>query len=382
VRILHVVRGLANSSGTTHIVGPLAEAQARQGHDVLVFYVEKPGRPAVTPDPSLVTSRGFAMTVPSEHVGWSTDFARAIATGVRGVDVVHVHAIWNFPTLWAMRHAHRAGVPYVVAPQGSLEGWALGRSRYPKALYAALAEKPYFDKAACMQALTETEARQCREFGIRAPIGVLPNGVDLDPVEPVGADAGVRAELGITEAVPLVLFLGRVFPKKGLDILVPAFARVVAEHPEAVLAIAGHDAGSGYRAVVEQLVRNAGIQSRVHWLGEVSGDRKRHVLHAADVFVLPSYSEGLPVSVLEAMACSRPVVVTPGCNIPDVSTSEAGWTVDATVDGVTHGLNAALVSKDERLRRGSNGRTLVAAKYTWDRIAQDSVGLYHSHKTH
>ena len=94
-----------------------------------------------------------------------------------------MHAIWNFPTWWTMREAHRAKVPYVVAPQGSLEGWALGRSRYAKALYAALAEKPYFDRAASMQALTETEAGQCRQFGIQAPIEILPNGVDLAGVD-------------------------------------------------------------------------------------------------------------------------------------------------------------------------------------------------------
>lgn len=380
MRILHVVRGLANSSGTTHIVGPLAETQARQGHTVQVFYVEKPGQSAVTPDPSLVESRGFSMTVPTEHAGWSRPFARAVAGAVGQVDAVHVHAIWNFPTWWSMRQAHKAGVPYAVAPQGSLESWALGRSRYLKAVYAALAEKPYFDRAASVQALTEAEARQCRQFGIRAPIEILPNGVDLDAIDRVMGEADLRSELGLPSSAVLMLFLGRLFPKKGLDLLVPAFARLAADHQEAHLLIAGDDAGSGYRTTVERLVDRWRMHQRIRFLGEAQGDRKFQVMRGADAFVLPSYSEGLPVAVLEAMACRLPVVVTRHCNLDDVRTAEAGWVAEATVESVLDGLRAAAASAVERRRRGAAGRALVAERYTWDRIARNSLRLYGPHR--
>lgn len=378
MRILHVVRGLANSSGTTHIVGPLAEAQARQGHAVSVFYVEKPGRPAVTPDRTLVESQGFRMNLPTEHLGWSTAFARAVARKLRTVDAVHVHAIWNFPTWHTMRSAATAGVPYVVAPQGSLEEWALGRSRYAKVIYAALAEKPYFDRAAAIQALTTNEAEQCRRFGIRAPVRVLPNGIDLRSADRIASSSALRQELGLPPDSDLVLFLSRLVPKKGLDLLLPAFARILTTHPRAVLLIAGHDAGSGYRRILEQLITQGGIWNSVRVLGEVVGSRKFAVLRAADVFVLSSYSEGLPVAVLEAMACERPVVITPGCNLPDVAIEEAGWVVNAEVDALAAGLSAALLSEDERRRRGANGRRLVAARYTWDHIAHESISLYQS----
>ncbi len=376
MRILHVVRGMANSSGTTHIVGPLAEAQARLGHAVEVFYVEKPRAPAVLPDPGLVSSHEFRMTIPTEHIGWSRSFAKAITPAVSRVDAVHVHAIWNYPTLRTMRVAHRANVPYAVAPQGSLEAWALGRSRYLKSLYSAVAEKPYFDRATSMQALTEAEAAQCHAFGIRSPIRILPNGVDLRAIDAAAGQANLRAELGLPKETTLLLFLGRLFPKKGLDLLIPAFGQLVSADATAHLLVAGDDAGSGYRETVATLVREAGVSDRVHLLGEVQAARKWAVLRAADAFVLPSYSEGLPIAVLEAMACERPVVVTENCNLPEVRTAEAGWIVDATVESVLSGLRAATDSAHERGRRGRNGRQLVACRYTWDSIASQSLGLY------
>lgn len=379
MRILHVIRGLANSSGTTHIVGPLAEAQARQNHSVKVLFVEKTREPAVVPDPSLVESQGFPMTVPSER-GWSRPFARAFRSAVRHTDVVHVHAIWNFPTWYAMREAHRAGVPYVVAPQGSLEEWALNRGKHLKALYASMAEKPYFDRAAAMQALTPAEASQCRRFGIKAPVTILPNGVDLASVDRRTETADLRAQLSLPPDTVLFLFLGRVFPKKGLDLLIPAFARLAAMRNDVVLAIAGDDGGNGYRVAMERLARVHGIAGRAHFLGEVRGDRKFCLFRDADAFVLSSYSEGLPVAVLEAMACRRPVVVTRNCNVSDVHDRKAGWLVEPSVDGVFGGLNDAARSREERLRRGDNARRLVEERFTWERIASESVRCYLSHQ--
>ena len=380
MRILHVIRGLANSSGTTHIVGPLAEAQARQGHQVKVLFVEKSGSRPVRPDPSLVESHEFPLTIPTQHVGWSRAFARGFRTAVRDADVVHIHAIWNFPTWYAMRGSLRAGVPYVVAPQGSLEDWALNRSRRLKRLYAKLAEKPYFDRAAAMQALTQTEVEQCRRFGIRAPVTILPNGVDLDAIDRYTHVADLRAEFALSPETVVFIFLGRVFPKKGLDILIPAFARLTASRPDVLLLIAGHDAGSGYRREMEQLAVAHGVAPRMRFLGEVSGRRKFELLRGADVFVLSSYSEGLPVAALEAMACRCPVVLTRHCNLDDIGAREAGWLVEPRADSLCGALQSACESVHERRRRGSNGRALVEDRYTWGQIARESILSYRSYQ--
>lgn len=155
---MHLIRGLANSSGTAHIVVPLSEEQARLGHSVTVMHVRKGVQALVEPDPALVTSRCFAESPPMGHLGPSLGLARALRREVSGFDVVHLHAVWNFPTWYGMRSAQRAGVPYIVAPQGSLEPWAFAHGRPLRRLWARWLELPLLAQATRLQALTETEA--------------------------------------------------------------------------------------------------------------------------------------------------------------------------------------------------------------------------------
>jgi glycosyltransferase involved in cell wall biosynthesis len=367
---------LANSSGTTHIVGPLAEAQARLGHEISVYFVSKPGEEAVIPNAKLVDVTEFPMSISSRHYGWSRSFAKAVKRNVSRFDAVHIHAIWNFPTWWSMRCADRVGVPYIVAPQGSLEEWALGRSRFLKQLYARIFEKPLFDNASRMQALTECEAIQCGRFGVRTPTEILPNGIDLAAIEACRNRVDLRSEYGLPNDEQILLFVSRIFPKKGLDLLAPAFARVVREQPDVTLVIAGHDAGSGYLEDVKQMFAAAGALEKTRFLGEVKGSHKFEVLRGADLFVLPSHSEGLPVAVLEAMAVGLPVIVTPACNLPEVEIHKAGWVADTNVDSLSKKLQQALASAQERKQRGSNGAALVRKHFTWDTIARDSMEIY------
>ena len=376
MNILHVIRGLANSSGTTHIVGPLAEAQARLGQQVSVYFVEKAGEAAVVPDPALVESRCFPMTIRSRHYGWSRPLRAALRQQIDSFDVVHIHAIWNYATWSAMRQACRARVPYLVAPQGSLEDWALGRSRYPKRLYAALFEKRLFDRAAGMQALTAAEAEQCQAYGIKAPAMILANGVDLQRIDASGEAADLRAELGLPQDERLLLFLGRLFPKKGLDILAEGFGRLIRTRDDITLLIAGHDAGTGYELEVRAMLAACGAEKKARFLGEIRDDRKFQVLRGVDAFALTSYSEGLPIAVLEAMGTARPVIVTPGCNIPEVHEHEAGWMTETDPGACSQTLQQAFEDQDELQRRGQNARRLVEARFTWNRIAEASLEIY------
>jgi glycosyltransferase involved in cell wall biosynthesis len=376
VKILHVIRGLANSSGTTHIVGPLAEAQARLGHEVSIFFVEKHGEAAVVPDAQLVESRSFPMTITSRHYGWSRQFHAALRKHIARFDVVHIHAIWNFPTWCAMREAHRVGVPYLVAPQGSLEDWALGRHRHSKRLYGRIFEKPWFDRADRMQALTKTEAEQCRRFGIQSPAAILPNGVDLERIDSYRQTIDLHSEFDLPPDDTVLLFLGRISPKKGLDLLASAFGRLVEQRRDVTLLIAGHDAETGYRDEVVRLLRASGGDCKTHFVGELTGARKFAALRDADLFVLSSYSEGLPIAVLEAMGVGLPVVITPGCHLPEVAEQGAGWIVQPSAESLYNGLNEALDDCEELAERGRIARQLVESQFTWKRIAERSAAIY------
>jgi poly(glycerol-phosphate) alpha-glucosyltransferase len=173
-----------------------------------------------------------------------------------------------------------------------------------------------------------------------------------------------------------LLFLSRVHPKKGLDILLRGFAAYAAQTPDVCLIVAGGDAGSGYLDKMKELASELGILTRCRFLGEVAGETKRQILSGADAFALTSHSEGLPVAVIEAMASGLPVLVTPGCNLPEISDADAGLVVNPEAAEVAAGLKTLFAGDESLRRRGSNGRRLVASQFTWPRIAHACVDAY------
>lgn len=375
MKILHVIRGLANSSGTTHIVGPLAEAQAALGCAVSVYCVDKPPAPAILPAPERVDGFCAALSVPLGNPGISLELARRLRRTVPDFDIVHVHAIWNFPSWWAMRAARRAAVPYVVAPQGSLAPWALGQNRFGKMLYGRLTEVPLLRRADCLQALTETELRQCRAFGLDTRAAIIPNGVD-----PCWLDGNHRPDPGYFDLpadARSLLFLSRIHLKKGLELLVDTMEILRKELPLLHVVVAGSDAGSGYLAQIQQRCRERGVADRFRFLGELDGPRKRAAFAAAHAFVLPSHSEGLPVAALEALASGVPVVLSEACNLPQVAESRAGFVVPPDTAGIAAALRT-LYSMPQTARRdmGMRGRQLVASGFTWPRIAARTLACY------
>jgi poly(glycerol-phosphate) alpha-glucosyltransferase len=374
LKILHVVRGLLNSSGTTHIVGPLSEAQARLGHELSVYFVAQSGGEVVAPRADLVTTRCFPRSLSLHHPGVSLPFARALQKVVADFDFVHIHAIWNFPTLFTMLASSRVGVPYMVAPQGSLEPWVLRQHRWPKALYARFAEIPLMNRAAFMQALSQAEATQIRAAGITAPLAIVPNGVTLGTFERRAPP--LTRKLNLPSGQKTLLSLSRLDPKKGVDILIRGFAKYAVARNDVTLVIAGGDAGSGYRSALESVAIAEGVAHRVVFVGEVMGDAKYDVLRGADAFALISHSEGLPVAGIEAMAAGLPVIVTPGCNLPEVSAWDAGLIVNPEPEAVAQGLVTLFADIDAARRWGDNGLRLVREKFTWDRIARQACEFY------
>lgn len=375
MRILHVVRGLANSSGTTHVVIPLAEAQAKLGHQVSVFHVRKPGEQSLHPDEALVESCLFDMAFPTRHPGFSLPFARTMQMQVKECDVVHIHAVWNFVTCWAMLCAAHAGIPYVVAPQGSCDPYAWRMGSWLRRVYARVCELPLLGRASRIQVLTETEKKQVRRMGISAPCATVPNGVRLEFYDRQANVAPLRERLWLPEGEKTLLFLGRLHPKKGLDLLAEAFARVTKQFGDITLVVAGGDRGSGYRLEVEEMFKAMG-RKKVRFIGEVRGDQKYRVQLGADAFVLPSYSEGLPVAVIEAMAAKLPVVITQACNLPEVEQCGAGHVADAEPSSIAAGLEEVFREDDLAARMGRRGRRLVEGKFTWEAIARQMISLY------
>ncbi len=294
---------------------------------------------------------------------------------VRSAEVVHMHGLWQGHTRRGARAARKSGVPYVIAAHGMAEPWALRHKALKKKLYTALVEGKNLRGAACLHALSRPEIEHLRALAPSTPVCFVPNGVDLDPLEGLPARDALLAEFPELAGKFLVLFYGRLHVKKGLDLLPRVFTRLVNDYPELHLLLAGKDDGA-LRPLVEQM-GEMGLASRLTWVGHVAGVRARQIWGAADLFLLPSYSEGFSMSVLEALACRLPTVITTACHFPELGEAGGGLIVEPSVDGVTDGVRNVLErSPAERAVLGQTGRSLVERDYTWERQADRLARVY------
>lgn len=306
-------------------------------------------------------------------LGYGRGMTGALLAGEH--DLLHQHGIWQFLSCSVGAWRKRTDRPVVISPRGMLDPWAVGNAAWKKRLAALLYERGNLDGAACIHALCEAERDAIRAYGIRVPVAVVPNGVD-----PAIADGPVLRPAW-ADRVPagsrIMLFLSRIHPKKGLAALIEAMA--VAGGADAVqwhLVVAGWNQG-GHQQELEALVAARGLGGRVHFVGPVFGEEKRASLAAADAFVLPSLSEGLPMAVLEAWAFRLPVLMTPRCNLPEGARRGAAIEAESDVDGLADGITLLSAMSDGALcRMGLAGRALVEERFGWDSIAGRMTEVY------
>jgi glycosyltransferase involved in cell wall biosynthesis len=319
---------------------------------------------------------------------------RLAAEAVAGAEWFHGHGFYVWLNWWLGSEARKLGRPLVYHPHGFFDPWILRRSRGKKRLAGWLFENANMAHVRWWRALSSKEADQIRAvMGRQAVVHVIPNGVDLDEVDdvvalpvaamspsPIGAHVG-DGDTAATESRHFswtarrrpkrLLFLSRIHPKKGLDLLVPAWGRLTTEFPDWELLVVGPDEG-GYQAVVERMISDAGCVETCWMHPAVSGAEKHGLLRTADLFVLPSYSEGFPMAVLEAAAHRIPVVQTTECNFPELAAVGGAWECRPERDAVEAALRSAFTAEDtERAERGMRGRALVERNYSWDQVANE-----------
>ena len=289
------------------------------------------------------------------------------------VDGVHVHGLWEQSTFMAARSARKQRVPYIISAHGMLEPWALRNKRFKKLVYSALIERANLDGASCLHALTRAEAADYRSFGCRSPIAVIPNGVRIP--ERVSPEKFLTQHPAL-KGKRVVLFLGRIHFKKGLDLLIRAWKKIIVRWPEAHLVLAGPDF-EGTRATITAIIEEEGIGDHVLFTGMLRDDLKWSALAAAECFVLPSYSEGLSVSVLEAMGLGLPVIVSDHCNLPEVAELKAGWVIPADAVALERALEALLENSPRiNAQIGDHGRDFIRHRYDWAIVAKQMNEVY------
>ena len=303
-----------------------------------------------------------------KHRSHGTRFRRTISRAAG----LHIHGLWQQSSAVTGQLARHSGLPYVVSAHGMLESWAMANKRWKKALYMSIVEGSNLRGAACLHALTRAEAEDYRRLELSNPVAVIPNGVIVPPNP---SPSLFLDEFPALRGKQILLFLGRVHFKKGLDLLCRAWEGM--KRPsDAHLVIAGPDF-ENTRARIEELIDNLNIRNSVTFTGMLGGALKWGALAASHAFVLPSYSEGLSVSVLEAMGAARPVIITEHCNLPEVARNDCGWVIPAQIDALQAAISEALHSSASKLQSlGANGQRLVEERFSWKVIGEQMNNLY------
>jgi glycosyltransferase involved in cell wall biosynthesis len=308
--------------------------------------------------------------------GFSPGLGNQVRKRIKPGGIIHSHGLWMHPGVVARSCARKAGCPLVISPHGMLEPWALNRSRWKKRLAAWLFEDANLQTANCLHALCTQEAENLRRIGLRNPIAVIPNGVDIDALPtPTKAEYWLERYPSIKGRKRL-LFLSRIHPKKGLVNLLHAWKEVAPAFQDWCLIIAGPDE-AGHERQLKSLSASLEISGRVSFPGPVYGEDKKALLSAADAFILPSFSEGISMAVLEAAASALPVMLTRQCNFPELAGAGAAIEVSSDAVEIKAGLRQLLSLSDvQRKAMGQRGRRLMGEAYTWDNVARQMLRLY------
>lgn len=371
MKIAYLLSSLSRANGgVSESVRRLAQSlQATRLADVTALGLQDSYSADDVPRWNPVPSSCFPVKGP-RALGYAPALARALAE--TNPDVVHVAGLWMYPSIASRRWSLGAKRPYLISPHGMLDSWALNNSAWKKRLAALAYERDHLEHAACLHALCESEAQAIRAYGLKNPICVLPNGVDL-PDASTASRAPVWAGR-FPASRRVLLFLGRIHPKKGLGPLVQAWDAL--RNSDWQLVVVGWDQG-GFQQELESKVRELKLADRVTFCGPLHGAEKIAAYRAAHAFVLPSFSEGLPMTILEAWAYGLPVLMTPACNLPEGFAAGAALEIAPDPDKLVQtlllftGMNEA-----DRVRVGQRGRILVEQHFNWSQIAPKMLEVY------
>jgi len=415
-----------NAGGLFESVRRLVQTMWDTGMELCVFGSEDEHTSADYGAWAPVPVKAFRSLGPRQF-GYSPRFREALFEF--SPDLVHTHGLWHFSSVATNQYCRSLDIPYVISAHGMLDLWAVRHSRWKKAIAHFFYESAHLRGAGCLRALCEAEAHAIRQLGLKNPIAIIPNGIDLPEATRLKPeDRSQRMEdwkWKMGDGRKILLYLGRIHPKKGLVNLLRAWAVANRQSTEWVLAIAGWDQ-DGHEAELKRLATELGVKwMDVHsqvkvgnrtsdnpafksqlptsklpsliFLGPRFGEDKAACYQNCDAFILPSFSEGLPMVVLEAWAHSKTVLMTPECNLPEGFTANAALRIELSEEAKEqggkagratpcarspgHSLESGLqdlfaMSNTQRLVLGANGLALVRAKFAWPVIGQEMAQLY------
>ncbi|BDA71460.1 hypothetical protein RIVM261_003540 [Rivularia sp. IAM M-261] len=291
---------------------------------------------------------------------------------ISNYDIVHIHAIFSYPSTVAMAIARLKKVPYIVQPHGLLCKWSLQQKSCKKQIYLKLIEQANLNGSQALHFTSQQEQQEANVLELKAPNFILPLGIF--PSTPVyNARKRLRQLFNIPPDEPIILFLSRLHPKKGLDYLIPALSK--SNHRFTFIL-----AGSGspeYEAQIKSLVFSTNLHNSTLLVGFVQGEFKDLLIQGSDLFVLTSRSESFGIVVLEALIAGLPLLITPGVALaPIIKQHQVGYVTELDVSAISCTLDEFLTNTQAAKDMGERGRQLVFEKYTWEQIASQMQQIY------
>jgi len=362
VKVLHVTPRIdAAMGGPAYSIPALAQALARQGAEVELHVLRADSasgngyRVHIHPNWPLVAKLGI-----------SPSLRRTLHEQAAQADILHSHGLWTLPNIYPAAAIRGQKCRLVVSPRGMLTAWALARSRWRKKVMWLLGQKNALRAAHGFHATAESEYHDIRTAGLKSPVAIIPNGVDIPP----------ETDLHRTTTNPRqLLFLGRLAPFKRVDVLLQAWRQVQERFADWCLEIVGPDEG-GYGTYIKQLGDELGVQ-RVAFRGPAYGPAKTQALAQAQLLVLPSYSENFGLAAAEALAHGVPVIVTQGAPWSGVRTHRCGWWIEGGVAPLVACLEQALTLPPAELAEmGTRGREWMTREFSWEPVARMMLTTY------
>ena len=363
MHIIHSVSSIeSKASGPAYSVPSLARALAGQGHEASVYSL---GAPALRQSGSYLDQRfaAYSDKWPIRKLGVSS----TLREGFRAsrADAFHVHGLWMMPNVYPARAAQEQGRPLILSPRGMLGPDALQFSYYIKMIFWFFAQRSAARRVDCFHATSQQEANDIRAFGLRQPVAIIPNGVDLPDLMALSECA----------EAPYVVSLGRIHPKKALDRLILAWRDIEPAFPDWRLKIVGPDE-VGYSRFLLRLIRELGLKN-ASICGPVYGEAKLELLRQAEVFALPTLNENFAMTVAESLSCGTPVISTKGAPWAGLVANKCGWWIDHGPESMAAALREAMsLSPDARSTMGANGRAWMERDFGWQGVAETMADVY------
>lgn len=382
MKIVHAISTLNTQSGGPSVaVLAMARTIAALGHDIVIHATDLGLARDAVPQSGDVGAGRLQIHIhrhgpfPSLTRNASIGLWKGLARDIPSADVVHLHSLYMFHDWATWRECRKANVPYILQPHGSLDPFMYRHHRARKAVAEILFQNRVTRDATLIHYTSEMERDLAKPYVYGRPAAVAPNGVMLDSFKSLPSPALFRAKYPEIGQRKIVLFLGRLYFKKGLDIVIPAIAEAVRQREDLHLVLAGHD--SGFEAKARALTRKHGLERHTTFTGHLELDAMLEALAAADLFVLPSRSENFGIAAAEAMAAGVPSILSDKVHIAAAAAAQGACRIaPLVVSSWTEAILDLLSRPDNAKAMAVRAREYAHSTYSWQSVANDLLEMY------